>query len=286
MVTGTLSKMRTLLAGDINSDENTYLSNEAVTEYSLPLGGDSVTLNPLIGSPVRFEYTGNIFCQNCGKKTKKSFSQGHCYPCFKKLASCDMCIMKPELCHFDAGTCREPEWAEQFCHQPHYVYLANSSGVKVGITRGTQIPTRWIDQGAIQALPIMKVSTRQLSGLVEITLGEHIADKTNWRKMLKNDVQAIDLPAIRDELFETCSEPLNALKEKYGDDAMEWLSETPVDIHSPVKVYPTKVTTFNFDKTPIVEGTLMGIKGQYLLLDTGVLNIRKFSSYEVEFSHG
>ena len=286
MVTGTLSKMRTLLAGDANSTESTYLSDSPVTEYQLPLGEHSIALNPLIGSPVRLQYTGNIFCQNCGKKTKKSFSQGHCYPCFKKLASCDMCIMKPELCHFDAGTCREPEWAEEFCHKPHYVYLANSSGVKVGITRGTQIPTRWIDQGAIQALPIMKVSTRQLSGLVEITLGEHVADKTNWRKMLKNDVQTLDLPAIRDELFETCAEPLNALKEKFGEDAMEWLNETPVDIHSPVKVYPTKVTSFNFDKTPIIEGKLMGIKGQYLLLDTGVLNIRKFSSYEIEFSHG
>ena len=87
-------------------------------------------------------------------------------------------------------------------------------------------------------------------------------------------------------MFETCAEPLNALKEKFGEDAMEWLNETPVDIHSPVKVYPTKVTSFNFDKTPIIEGKLMGIKGQYLLLDTGVLNIRKFSSYEIEFSHG
>lgn len=279
-ITGTLRKMHNLLAGD-----TTVSDTPAAVAYELPLGEEKVALNPLIGNPVQLRFTGQIFCSNCGKKTKKSFSQGHCYPCFKKLASCDMCIMKPELCHFDAGTCREPEWAEQFCFQPHYVYLANSSGVKVGITRGTQIPTRWMDQGAIQALPIMKVSTRLLSGLVEVTLGKHVSDKTNWRKMLKNDVQEIDLCSVRDELFETCAEPLAALKEKYGAEAMEWLDETPIDITYPVKIYPTKVTSFNFDKNPLVEGTLMGIKGQYLLLDTGVINIRKFSSYEVELQY-
>lgn len=278
-ITGTLQKMHNVLAGEPQE------SGPDTVAYALPLGDDRVPLNPLIGSPIQLRFTGQIFCSHCGKKTKKSFSQGHCYPCFKKLASCDMCIMKPELCHYDAGTCREPEWGEAFCHQPHYVYLANSSGIKVGITRGTQIPTRWMDQGAIQALPIMKVSTRQLSGLVEVTLGEHVADKTNWRKMLKNDVEDIDLCDIRDALFTTCAEPLAALKAQYGEEAMEWLDESPIDITYPVKVYPTKVTSFNFDKNPLVEGTLMGIKGQYLMLDTGVINIRKFSSYEVELQY-
>jgi len=193
--------------------------------------------------------------------------------------------MKPETCHFDQGTCREPEWAQGFCFKPHYVYLANSSGIKVGITRGTQIPTRWMDQGAIQALPIMKVSARKLSGLVEVIIAEHVSDKTNWRKMLKNDVEVLDLRAVRDQLLDACDEQLQALKAQHGDDAMQWLDEEPIDIHYPVKVYPTKVSTFNFDKKPLVEGTLMGIKGQYLLLDTGVLNIRKFSAYEVELSY-
>ena len=279
VITGTLAKMRNLLAGDNDSFDTPSVA------YELPMGDQSIALNPLIGRSIRLNFTGQIFCSHCGRKTKKSFSQGHCYPCFKKLASCDMCIMKPETCHFDEGTCREPEWAENFCFKPHYVYLANSSGVKVGITRGTQIPTRWMDQGAIQALPIMKVSARKLSGLVEVIIAEHVSDKTNWRKMLKNDVETLDLKAVRDQLLEACDEKLQALKEQHGEDAMQWLDEEPIDIHYPVKVYPTKVSTFNFDKKPLVEGTLMGIKGQYLLLDTGVLNIRKFSSYEVELSY-
>ncbi|PCJ46398.1 MAG: hypothetical protein COA99_02805 [Moraxellaceae bacterium] len=281
-MTGTLSKMRNLLAGD-----NTF-TDLATVDYQIPIGEQLVPLNTLIGSTIRLHFTGQIFCSNCGRKTKKSFSQGHCYPCFKKLASCDMCIMKPETCHFDQGTCREPEWAEQFCFQPHYVYLANSSGVKVGITRGTQIPTRWMDQGAIQALPIMKVSTRLLSGLVEVIIAEHVSDKTNWRKMLKNEVETLDLCAIRDELLRTCDPQLQALKAEYDKkldtDSMQWLKEQPIDIHYPVKVYPTKVSSFNFDKNPTVEGVLMGIKGQYLLFDTGVINIRKFSAYEVELN--
>ena len=131
----------------------------------------------------------------------------------------------------------------------------------------------------------MKVSARTLPGIVEAIIAEHVSDKTNWRKMLKNDVETLDLKAIRDQLLEACDEPLQALKEEHGDDAMQWLDEEPIDIHYPVKVYPTKVSSFNFDKNPLVEGTLMGIKGQYLLLDTGVINIRKFAAYEVELSY-
>jgi hypothetical protein len=48
--------------------------------------------------------------------------------------------------------------------------------------------------------------------------------------------------------------------------------------------YPTKVVSLNFDKTPVISGVLEGIKGQYLLLDVGVLNIRKFSSYNLTLS--
>lgn len=170
-VQGTLSKLKSTLVEPI--------------QYQLPVGDNLVSLNDYFGKPITLTFTGNIFCSNCGKKTKKSYSQGHCYVCMKKLASCDMCIMKPETCHFDQGTCREPKWGEENCMIPHYVYLANTSGLKVGITRHTQIPTRWIDQGATQALPIFKVQTRHQSGLVEVALAQFIADKTNWRNMLK-----------------------------------------------------------------------------------------------------
>ena len=199
----------------------------------------------------------------------------------QKLAQCDMCIMKPETCHFEQGTCREPEWGESNCMIPHYVYLANTSGLKVGITRHTQIPTRWIDQGATQALPIFKVSTRLQSGLVEIALAEFIADKTNWRAMLKGSAENMDLKAIAQELKPKIAEKLASISLKYGEDAVIALDENVVDLHFPVQQYLTKISSFNFDKTAEVSGTLLGIKGQYLIFDTGVINMRKFTSYHV-----
>ncbi|NOQ36215.1 MAG: DUF2797 domain-containing protein [Methylococcaceae bacterium] len=253
--------------------------------YQLPLSDNLVDLNPLIGQEIKLTHTGNIVCVHCQRKTKKSFSQGFCYPCFKKLAQCDMCIMKPETCHYDQGTCREPQWGEEFCMQPHFVYLANSSGVKVGITRHTQIPTRWIDQGATQALPIFKVATRQLSGLVEVAIAQHVSDKTSWQKMLKSKADEVDLIAKRDELISLCEQELNSLRQQFGESALELLTdENIINIDFPIVTYPTKVKSFNFDKQAEVSGVLEGIKGQYLLLDSGVINIRKFTAYEVELT--
>jgi len=120
-----------------------------VVNYTMSVGDQELPMNDLLGRSLSLRYTGNIFCLNCERKSKKSFGQGYCYPCFKKLARCDSCIMKPETCHFSQGTCREPEWAQQFCFTEHYVYLANSSGLKVGITRGNQVPTRWMDLSLI-----------------------------------------------------------------------------------------------------------------------------------------
>lgn len=250
-------------------------------EYHLPVGDQSIPMNALIGKPFTMTHTGNIHCQECGKKTKKSYAQGFCYPCMAKLAKCDMCIMKPETCHFDKGTCREPQWGEDNCFVPHYVYLANTTAIKVGITRHTQLPTRWIDQGANQALPIFKVNTRLLSGLVEIALAEFISDKTNWRNMLKGKAESIDLKAKAAELIPQIEARLDEIKLTYGADSVQRLDEDVVEIDFPVVEYPTKISSFNFDKTPTVSGTLMGIKGQYLYLDTGVINMRKFTSYEI-----
>ncbi|WP_027160169.1 DUF2797 domain-containing protein [Methylobacter luteus] len=268
---GQLRKMRTQLDNPVR--------------YELPLTDQLIALNPLIGKPVRLVYTGRIFCVHCGRQTKKSFSQGYCYPCFTTLAQCDMCIMKPETCHYEAGTCREPSWAAEFCFQPHIVYLANSSGIKVGITRHNQVPTRWIDQGAVQALPILKVQSRYISGLVEVAIARHVSDKTSWQQMLKNHAEPVDLTAKRDELIVVCKAELAEISERFGPQAIEFLThEQVVDIHYPVDNYPVKVKSFNLDTQPEVSGVLHGIKGQYLMLDTGVINIRKFTGYEVEFT--
>jgi hypothetical protein len=251
-------------------------------QYAFRLDEQEVPVNPLLGKRVRLEYLGAIHCSHCGRKTKKSFSQGYCYPCFTKLAQCDSCIVSPEKCHFDAGTCREPEWGERFCMTDHVVYLANSSGVKVGITRASQIPTRWLDQGASQALPIFRVATRQQSGLVEDLLRTQVADKTNWRALLKGDAVPLDLPAIRDQLLESCAEGIAALQQRFGLQAIQPVGDADVlEIRYPVEAYPTKVASHDLEKTPVVEGILRGIKGQYLILDTGVINLRKYTAYQV-----
>lgn len=251
-------------------------------QYSLPIGDELLAMNALIGRSIKLSYNSEIYCVACGAKTKKSFAQGHCFPCFRRLAACDMCIMKPETCHFAAGTCREPTWGETNCFIPHYVYLANSSGIKVGITRGTQIPTRWIDQGASQALPVFRVANRLQSGLLEVALKQHVSDRTDWRKMLKADAEPLDLKLLRDELLEKCSSEIAAVRSAQGEASIEILDEASITISYPVSIYPEKIKSLNFDSQPTVEGTLLGIKGQYLILDTGVLNIRKFSGYNIQ----
>ena len=265
---GTLRKMSTRLSQPV--------------EYQLRLGEEAIPLNPLIEKKISLQHSGLINCTNCGRKTNKSFNSGYCYPCFQRLAECDSCIIHPEKCHFDQGTCRDPAWGERFCLQDHIVYLANSSGLKVGITRGTQVPTRWIDQGATQALAIIRVRTRLQSGEVEVMFKQFVADKTNWRDMLKGEATPLDMHAEAARLIDKCQSDLKELEDKFGFFAISVLNGVDeVSIDYPVASYPEKVTSLNFDKTPIVEGTLLGIKGQYLILDAGVINMRRFAGYEV-----
>ncbi|AHI29589.1 DUF2797 domain-containing protein [Marinobacter similis] len=257
-------------------------AGEPVT-YSIAVGDSRIPLNEYLGKQVRIDFEGVIRCINCDRTTKKSFNQGFCFPCFRKLAACDTCIMSPEKCHYHLGTCREPEWGETHCMVEHVVYLANSSGLKVGITRGTQVPTRWIDQGAVDAIPMVRVATRYLAGLVEVACKAHVADRTNWRAMLKGDVPELNLAEERQRILGLIADDMSALKESHGPDSIREVDEDGLGLSYPVAVWPEKVKTHNLDKAPEVEGVLEGIKGQYLILDTGVINIRKFTGYEVRF---
>ena len=273
-IEGVLSKMAVSL-----SDES------GLAMYEMIFGEDRQDMSSLFGQHISLAFMGEIHCQACGRLTKKSFSGGYCFPCAQKLAQCDLCIMRPETCHYAAGTCREPAWGEEFCMQDHIVYLANSSGVKVGITRVNQIPTRWIDQGAAQALPIFRVKSRYQSGLVEVTFKAHVSDRTDWRKMLKGVPVSVDLKGVRQELMQECNAEIIALQQRFGEGEITPLSdEEVVEISYPIDQYPEKVKSLNFDKTPEISGLLHGIKGQYLILDTGVLNIRKFSGYSIKLS--
>lgn len=266
---GHLSKMKTTMGSPIS--------------YELVIGDHKLPMNDYLGKEVSLVFSGTINCCECGRKVRKSYNDGFCYPCTQRLACCDFCMMKPETCHYHQGTCREPEWGLAHCFKSHVVYLANSSGLKVGITR--QAPTRWMDQGAIQALPIMTVGNRLHSGLLETMFKSYVADKTNWRTMLKGEVPVIDMKARRDELMDEVSDLLDKFRAEHGEEAIQVLDEQEVlEFEYPVMEYPSKIKSHNFDKEREVSGTLLGIKGQYLILSTGVLNVRKFSSYEITFS--
>ncbi len=266
------------------TDQQTH---KAHVEYKFILDRSEVDLPVSLGQEIEISTTGNIYCVSCGSKTSKSYSQGHCFKCMKTKASCDLCIMKPETCHYHLGTCREESFAQEVCFQPHIVYLANSSALKVGITRIGQMPTRWLDQGATQAIPVMKVGSRRLSGQLEVMFGTQVADKTDWRKLLKGEAEPIDLIRIRDDLLNEFEPQIELIRDEFSlsldfNETVEILeNELPREFIYPVEHYPEKIKSHNLDQTPTIRGVLQGIKGQYLILDTGVINIRKYTGYEI-----
>ncbi|EPF73361.1 DUF2797 domain-containing protein [Acinetobacter rudis] len=281
---GICHKMHAALLENNVTDSSLHQAN---VEYKFNLDRTVVDLPFQLGQEIEIEWTGKIYCVSCGNATPKSYSQGHCFKCFKTKASCDLCIMKPETCHYHLGTCREDSFAHEVCFQPHIVYLANSSALKVGITRLGQMPTRWLDQGATQALPIMKVGSRRLSGQLETMFANEVADKTDWRKLLKGQAEPLNLIEIRDQLVERFSPKIQTIREEFSqnlefNEGVELLeNEQQRQFIYPVESYPEKIKSHNLDKTPVIRGVLQGIKGQYLLLDTGVINIRKYTGYEL-----
>ncbi len=267
VVCGSLRKMR------VNA-------NDPVT-YDLELGEDSVCMNTLLGKRLEIQFQGEIFCLHCNRKTRKSYSQGYCYPCFKKLAQCDLCIMSPDRCHFAQGTCRDPEWAQNFCMQPHVVYLANSSGLKVGISRRQNLPDRWLDQGARQAVVIATTATRQQCGLIELALKSFVSDRTNWRVLIKQESPLLDM---KEEARKVCAQAADSVAElqRQFPQQLSLVDELPVTFNYPVLDYRGGKKSLKLESGQSVTGILQGIKGQYLLLDTGVFNVRAHTSYQVK----
>lgn len=249
---------------------------EEPVQYRLPIGDDSVNMNKRIGSDIALEFDGEIVCIKCDRAINKSFGQGFCYPCFRSAPEASECILRPELCRAHEGEARDMEWATRHCLQEHVVYLAKSSVIKVGITRGGQIPTRWIDQGASEALVFARTPNRYTAGLVEVAMKSFLTDRTNWRRMLKNEVTQEDLVERKNELAVKLEKALRDYVT--GDDE-------PVVVDYPVTTYPVKVKSVGFDKLPRIEGKLLGIKGQYLLLDDDrVLNMRKHQGYLIRLN--
>ena len=244
--------------------------------YTLRLS-ESLCMNDFIGKSISLSWNGTIECAICKKGTKKSFGDGLCYNCFANAPQAAECIIRPELCRAHLGEGRDPEWEEAHHNQPHVVYLAASDCVKVGVTRDTQIPTRWIDQGASSAIRLAETPNRYEAGRLEVELKQFFTDKTNWQRMLKNEVDdEIDLV-----------EEKWTLHDKLPSDLTTYFSENDevIEINYPVLEFPEKVKSLSFDKTAEISGKLMGIKGQYLLFDEGrVLNIRRHTGYFVTIS--
>ena len=241
-------------------------------QYYLVFKEDFIHLNALIGKEISMRFTG-YECLQC-HEPKEIFRQGFCKNCFFETAQAGDWIMRPELSTAHLGIeDRDLAYEQKVQLQPHIVYLANSSHLKVGVTRKTQLPTRWIDQGAHEAIEILEVPNRYLAGIAEVALKDHVSDKTNWRKMLTNDTKDEDLGQMRDQLKTYI--PQEALPY-----FLDQSKETPLDF--PVLEYPKKVTSIGLKKTPNFKGTLTGIKGQYLLFkDQQVFNVRSHEGFVV-----
>jgi len=263
MIQGIISKMKVELLEEVN--------------YLLPLGDSSLELNSYIDKEIRLTWSGEITCTSCAKRIKKTFGDGFCYNCFISAPEATECTIRPELCRAHLGEGRDVEWEERNHNQPHIVYLAASDKVKVGVTRATQVPTRWIDQGASSAIRLAETPNRYEAGKLEVALKSFFSDKTNWQRMLKNEVdESIDLIQEKWELHD-----------KLPEDLTMYFSENDevISINYPVLSYPEKIKSMSFDKTPIIEGKLIGIKGQYLLFDNqSVLNIRKHTGYSISIN--
>jgi len=262
------------ISGQLRELKHQY---ENPIQYYIQIDQEKVHINPYVGNKIKLNFNGEINCIHCGRKIKKTYNSGSCYPCFKNLPQNDLCIVKPSLCHYDQGTCRDESFAEQYCMIPHYVYLALSSDVKVGLTRKTNELKRWVDQGAIKSIPIAELPNRKIAGDLELALAEHLPDKTNWRNMLKGDIVEKDILQARNDVRKL-------VPEQYQQYLLD--EEGIYEFIYPLLEKLEKVKSLSFDKLPEIEGRLIGIKGQYLILDTGVLNMRKHSGYTVDIELG
>jgi hypothetical protein len=247
----------------------TELSNE-IKYYS-----DNIFWNEMINSSITLTWNGEIVCSSCHKKTKKSFGEGFCYPCFISVPEAAECIIRPELCQAHLGLGRDVEWEQKNHNQAHIVYLAASDVVKVGVTRATNSITRWIDQGASSAIILAQTPNRYTAGVLEVALKSQYTDKTNWQRMLKNE---------KDESINLVDEKWS-LEDSLPSDLTHYFTddETVIELNFPVLEYPTKVKSLSFEKSPIIHGKLKGIKGQYLIFENGeVLNIRKHTGFVID----
>lgn len=241
-------------------------------KYYLNLSNELVSVNDLLGKEIEIEHIG-YECLSCSAP-KKIFRQGFCYDCFTNAPEAGEWIMHPELskAHLDIED-RDLEYEKRIQLQPHILYFAVASDLKIGVTRKTQVPTRWIDQGASFAMPILEVPNRYLAGIAEVALKSYYTDKTNWRKMLQNDILNVDLAAAKQQV-----------KHLLPDEVLPYFNDSSNELFSfeyPLMQPVDKIVSINLEKTPKIKGRLIGIKAQYLLFDEGVWNLRANEGYKI-----
>lgn len=269
--------MTTLWTGVLQKMRVEARERVAYTLVDATLGAErpeELFMNEHIGSRIALRFEGSKSCVLCGRSVRKLYNQGACYPCLTTRPETDGCIVRPHECHFfePDNPCRDEEFAFERCFQPHILYVALTSGAKVGITRQSQVPTRWMDQGATEAVMVARMGSRREVGLAEHALTADFQDRTDWRRMLRGEAQDLDLSAFADQVAGRLEElglgaPLPSEQREHARFTYPWSGA------------PDPLVSLKLDKTPEIEGELLGIKGQYLLLDTGVINLRSHSGF-------
>jgi len=244
-------------------------------QYFLDLKDDFLKMNDVLGHKLALRHTG-YECKICGSD-EPIYRMGMCKKCFFESPYAGEWIVHPELSTAHLGReDRDLEVEKSIQLQPHYVYLAYTSDVKVGVTRQEQVPARWIDQGACEALVVMELPNRYLAGITEVALKRHVADKTRWRKMLQRQDCEGNLTAI-----------WNTLQPHVPAETRPYILAVPQRFRFtyPVRSIPSSIKTLQLAQTPRYEGILTGIKGQYWIFEDGtVFNVRRHEGFRVELT--
>ena len=251
--------------------------HETPVSYQLALDKDLVPISQLLGKNIEINFLNEINCIECNRTINKTFAQGYCYPCFISSPNTSECILKPELCRAHLGESRDLEWSKEHCLNDHFVYLSLTAGAKIGVTRYNQVPTRWIDQGAVQALKFAKTSNRYEAGCIEVDMKKYISDRTAWQRMLKNEIDdSVNLMQLKKQLSDKINDKFKKFLLK--DEKVEHFTYPHIQ-------FPNKVKSLDLLKLCTVKAMLIGVKGQYLLFDDNtVINIRKHTGFKVNLT--
>ena len=254
---------------------NRELTHSVATpiEYRWRLGDEEQRVNDWLGRRVKISYCGEKRCIACGRRVRKLYQSGYCFPCATTLAETDLCIVRPHECHFHLGTCRDEQFAAAQCMIPHIVYLGVSSQAKVGLTRKNRQFIRWIDQGAVRAMALAEVPTRRAAGELEVEIARDLPDRTDWRKLVRGETTDVDLPRLGVEVAEKLPDVWRAYV----------IAERTVHEFA----YPMlpgvvpKARSLSLEDGAVA-GEVVGVRGQYLLFADGALHVRKHAGLLLE----